>query len=106
ERVQALIQKGRGFSEEDKRTLHQVELEILNRVIPEYREAAARGQVELSASPFYHPILPLLCDTEIYRRNYPDAQMPRLRFQHPEDATEQLRSAAAYHERLFGAPPA
>ena len=39
-----------------------VELEILRRVIPEYRAALERGQVELSTSPFYHPILPLLCD--------------------------------------------
>jgi len=37
-------------------------LELLNRVIPEYRAAVARGQIEVSASPFYHPILPLLCD--------------------------------------------
>ena len=38
---------------------------------PEYREAAERGQVELSTSPFYHPILPLLCDTDVYLRTHP-----------------------------------
>ena len=58
-RVRALIAKGRLFSEEDKLLLRDIELELLNAVIPEYREAAARGQVELSTSPFYHPILPL-----------------------------------------------
>ena len=62
-RVRALFAKGRDFTEEDKPTLRAVELEILRRVVPEYREAARRGQVELSTSPFYHPILPLLCDT-------------------------------------------
>ena len=65
-RVRRLVQKQRGFSEADKAELRQVELEILRRVIPEYRDAAERGQVELSTSPFYHPILPLLCDTDIY----------------------------------------
>ena len=54
-----------------KAELREVELEILRRVIPEYREAAERGQVELSTSPFYHPILPLLCDTDIYLRTHP-----------------------------------
>jgi len=54
-RVRALVAKGQRFSEEDKSLLRTVELELLNKVIPEYREAAARGQVELSASPFYHP---------------------------------------------------
>src|SRR5438034_1168387 len=104
-RVRALIAKGRDFTEEDKLILREVELELLNKVIPEYRAAAARGQVELSTSPFFHPILPLLCDTDIYLRNFPDARLPRRRFAHPEDAAEQLARAYAYHTRLFGAPP-
>jgi alpha-amylase/alpha-mannosidase (GH57 family) len=104
-RVRGLLQKGRGFSEDDKQTLRQVELELLNRVIPEYRDAAARRQVELSTSPFYHPILPLLCDTSVYLRTTPDSPLPRERFTHPEDAFEQLRRAVALHTELFGAAP-
>src|SRR5581483_11598523 len=100
-RIRALIAKGRDYSEADKTQLREVELEILNRVVPTYREIAARGQAELSTSPFYHPILPLLCDTDIYRRTHPESRMPRRRFVHPEDALEQLRRAAALHERLF-----
>jgi alpha-amylase/alpha-mannosidase (GH57 family) len=104
-RVRALLQKGRNFTEDDKQTLRQVELELLSRVIPEYREAAARGQVELSTSPFYHPILPLLCDTDVYLRTHPDSRMPRERFSRPEDALEQLRRAVRLHTELFGGPP-
>jgi alpha-amylase/alpha-mannosidase (GH57 family) len=106
ERVRALVRKGRGFTDDDKRTLRHVELELLRRVIPEYRSAAERQQVELSTSPFYHPILPLLCDTDVYLRTHPHSRMPRERFQHPEDASEQLTRAIAYHEHLFGAKPA
>jgi alpha-amylase/alpha-mannosidase (GH57 family) len=105
-RVRRLVARGRGFSEDDKTLLREVEIEILNRVIPEYRDAAARGQIEVSASPFYHPILPLLCDTDVYLRTHPQARVPRRRFSHPEDAAEQLARAAACHERLFGRPPA
>jgi alpha-amylase/alpha-mannosidase (GH57 family) len=105
ERVRSLVDKGRDFSEADKQTLRAVELDILRRVIPEYREASARGQVELSTSPFYHPILPLLCDTNIYLRTNPSSRMPREPFRHPEDAAEQLNLAVAYHERLFGQRP-
>jgi alpha-amylase/alpha-mannosidase (GH57 family) len=104
-RARALLAKGRGFSEQDKRVLREVELEILHRVIPEYREAVARGQIEVSASPFYHPILPLLCDTDIYLRTHPTSRMPRQAFRHPADAAEQLELAAALHERLFGKRP-
>ena len=104
-RIRALVEKGRDFTEGDKAILHGVEIELLNKVIPEYRAAADRGQVELSTSPFYHPILPLLCDTDIYLRTHPDARRPRQRFVHPEDAAEQLARAISCHERLFGHRP-
>ncbi|MGH9349505.1 MAG: glycoside hydrolase family 57 protein, partial [Vicinamibacterales bacterium] len=105
-RVRALVEKGRGFSEEDKATLHAIELELLRRIIPEYRDAATRGQVELSTSPFYHPILPLLCDTDVFLRTHPGSRMPRERFRQPEDAAEQLARAVALHTRLFEQLPA
>ena len=104
-RIRGLVMKGRQFTEDDKRLLRDVELEILNKVIPEYRHAAERGQIEISASPFYHPILPLLCDSEVYLRTHPDARRPRQAFRHPEDAAEQLMKATACHERLFGQRP-
>ena len=105
-RVRALVDKGRGYSEDDKASLREVELEILRAVIPEYRRAAERGQIEISTSPFYHPILPLLCDTDVYLRTHPQSRMPRQRFVRPEDAAEQLARASACHERLFGRRPA
>jgi alpha-amylase/alpha-mannosidase (GH57 family) len=105
DRVRELVRKGRHFTEEDKAKLREAELELLNRVIPEYREAAARGQIEISTSPFYHPILPLLCDSDIYLRTHPASRMPRRPFVHPEDALEQLTRAVACHERLFGRRP-
>ena len=105
-RVRRLLQKQRNFTEDDKLELRAVELDILRRVIPEYREAAERGQVELSTSPFYHPILPLLCDTDIYLKTHPSSSVPRPPFRHPEDAAEQLARARQCHKRLFGHEPA
>jgi alpha-amylase/alpha-mannosidase (GH57 family) len=105
ERIRALVAKGRRFTEQDKATLRAVELELLRRVIPEYREASERGQIELSTSPFYHPILPLLCDTDIYLRTHPSSRMPRERFRRPDDAAEQLSRAVTLHEQLFGRRP-
>jgi alpha-amylase/alpha-mannosidase (GH57 family) len=104
-RCRTLLARGRRFGEDDKVVLRQIELEILNRVIPEYADGVGRGQIEVSASPFYHPILPLLCDTDIYLRTHPDAPRPRTRFAHPEDAAEQLTRAAACHEQRFGRRP-
>jgi alpha-amylase/alpha-mannosidase (GH57 family) len=105
-RVGRLIRKQRNFTEEDKLELREVELEILRRVIPEYRAAAERGQVELSTSPFYHPILPLLCDTDVYLRTHPAAAVPRPPYRRAEDAAAQLARARHCHARLFGREPA
>ena len=105
-RVKALLSTGRGVTENDKLVLRQVELEVLGRVIPEYADLAARGQIEIAASPYYHPILPLLCDTDVYLRTHPHSRMPRQRFRHPDDALAQLTRAADDHERRFGRRPA
>jgi alpha-amylase/alpha-mannosidase (GH57 family) len=104
-RLLALIEKGRGFSEADKSVLRAVELELLNLVLPAYRDAAARGQVELSTSPFYHPILPLLCDSDSHLRAHPGATRPRMPFKRPDDARAQISRALALHQSVFGHRP-
>jgi alpha-amylase/alpha-mannosidase (GH57 family) len=104
-RVRALVAKQRDYSEDDKRQLRDVELELLNAVIPAYRAAANEGRIELSTSPFYHPILPLLCDSDSHFRAHPESSLPRLLFAHPEDARDQLARAFEYHARVFGTPP-
>jgi alpha-amylase/alpha-mannosidase (GH57 family) len=103
--VRGLSYKGTNYTEEDKKELRAKQLELLGRVLPEYRSAAERGQVELSTTPFYHPILPLLCDTDIARISNPHTPLPQPPFRHPEDAREQLVRARAYHERVFGRAP-
>jgi alpha-amylase/alpha-mannosidase (GH57 family) len=104
--VSALSKKGTGFSEKDKQQLRRKQLELLGRVLPEYRRAAERGQVELSTTPFYHPILPLVCDTGIARTANPSTPLPQPAFRYPEDALEQLARARTSHLRHFGRAPA
>ena len=101
-RLVRLVGKGRGYSEEDKTELRAVELEWLRTTVEAYRRAQARRQVELSTSPFYHPILPLLCDTDAHLAAHPEATRPVRPFRRPEDAREQLARAVRYHRELFG----
>jgi alpha-amylase/alpha-mannosidase (GH57 family) len=105
-RLVDLVKQDRGFSEEHKRLLRQVELDVLARVVPAYREASARGQIELATSPFYHPILPLLCDSDAHQVAHPRSGKPRKRFTRPGDARLQIDRAIAFHEATFGSPPA
>jgi len=103
--LRTLIAKGRDYTEEDKRVLAARERALLAAVVPAYRRAADEGRVELSASPYYHPILPLLCDSDVHREAHPGAYVPR-RFRHPEDAADQIRRAVDRHTQVFGRPPA
>ena len=103
--VHALSEKGKNFSEEDKAALLEKQQELLAAVLLEYHRAAARGQIEISTTPYYHPILPLLCDTDIARVSNPHTPLPHPAFRYPEDAREQLFRARKFHERVFGKPP-
>jgi alpha-amylase/alpha-mannosidase (GH57 family) len=104
--VSRLANKGKEFTEKDKSALKAKQLELLGLVLPEYRAVAQTGQIELSTTPFYHPILPLICDSDIARVANPGTPLPRRAYRHPEDAREQLQRAREYHERVFGAKPA
>ncbi|MGH9781815.1 MAG: glycoside hydrolase family 57 protein, partial [Candidatus Acidiferrales bacterium] len=65
--VSALARRGADYTQADKEALRAKQAELMSRVLPEYRAAAERGQIEISTTPFYHPILPLLCDSQIAR---------------------------------------
>jgi alpha-amylase/alpha-mannosidase (GH57 family) len=104
--VRALSEKGTGYSEEDKRALRAAQAELLSQVLPEYRRAWERGQIEISVSPFYHPILPLLVHSDVAREANPYSHLLHPPFRHPEDAREQLVRARAMAEPLFGHAPA
>ena len=104
-RLMDLVAKGQAFTEDDKAALRRVELEILGKVLPAYRDASSRGQIELATSPFYHPILPLLCDSDSYQHAHPGVSRPRIRVRRPEDARLQIERAIALHTSTFGVKP-
>jgi len=103
--VAELSRKGEDFTEDEKQSLAERQSRLLADVLPEYGRAQDRSQIEISTTPFYHPILPLVCNTEIARQANPWTPLPHPPFQHPEDARVHLERARFYHERLFGQPP-
>jgi alpha-amylase/alpha-mannosidase (GH57 family) len=96
--------KGRDYTEQDKAAVIQIQQAILQKLISLYKHLETAGQVELTTSPFYHPILPLLIDTNIARRSMPGAALPEP-FTAPEDARVQVTEALSFHARLFGRKP-
>jgi alpha-amylase/alpha-mannosidase (GH57 family) len=103
--LRALRAKGRHFTEDDKQALLVKHLDILRQVLPLHRRLAERGQVELTTTPYYHPILPLLFDKKLAREAMPDVRLPRYTGGYPEDAAVHVARAVESHTRAFGSAP-
>jgi alpha-amylase/alpha-mannosidase (GH57 family) len=103
--VAKIIQKGRGFSREEQNFVIGHQRELLAQVLPAHAAAAQRGGIEISTSPFYHPILPLVCDTNAGGISSPGLPLPHNRFCRPEDAREQLQRGLDLHQKVFGVRP-
>jgi alpha-amylase/alpha-mannosidase (GH57 family) len=99
--LKELKAKGRDFTEQEKTLVLDIHRQILGLVLGEYRAAAERGQIELTTTPYFHPIMPLVYDTHIARRCQPHSPLPSP-FSAPEDVRAQLRLAQEQHELVFG----
>ena len=104
EPVKSLFDKKRHFTEEEKHSLLDWQITLIARVVPTYRELFDAKKIDISFTPYYHPILPLLCDTDIAQEALPSITLPKRRFRHPEDARQQIRMSMDKYEELFGQP--
>lgn len=103
--IKDLYIKGRDFTEEEKNKLIQKQLEICGMIVAKHKELQDRGQIEVSVTPFYHPILPLLFDTNSAQEATPNITLPEKRFSHKEDAQWHINNAVTYYESIFGKRP-
>ncbi len=103
--LREIIAKGRFFSEEDKHLVLDAQLIILEEIIPSYKKAQEGGQVELSVTPYYHPILPLLCTTKSAKEANLRSRLPNSEFKYPQDAQGQVKSAVSFYQERFGMAP-
>ncbi|GAC1472605.1 MAG: glycoside hydrolase family 57 protein [Isosphaeraceae bacterium] len=97
--------RGRGYTEDEKNWLLDRQRALLGEIIPRHRALAERGQIELTTTPFFHPILPLLLDQRHAREAMPDVNLPAYRDGYPEDAEVHVRRAVEQHTLCFGTPP-
>jgi alpha-amylase/alpha-mannosidase (GH57 family) len=107
-RIVRLQDKAHNYSLHERRELLQIILEQMQSVVPRYRELQARSKVELSMSPYAHPIIPLLLDLESAREAMPDAHMP-ISTVYPGGearASWHLHKGLETFERFFGHKPA
>jgi alpha-amylase/alpha-mannosidase (GH57 family) len=102
--VRRFVEKGRDFGEDDIAAMIGEQFKIIRNVVAIHRQLQDAGQIEIATTPFYHPILPLLHDSDLAILDREGSVLPQ-RFSHAEDAAEQIRTAIDYHTQLFGREP-
>lgn len=103
--IKEMVLKGRFFTEEDKRRVLDKQIDIIKEVIPAYRRIIEKKQVEVTANPFYHPILPLLYNTKSAKEANKRCVLPKINFAYPEDAIAQIELAVSQYKEKFGIAP-
>ena len=105
--VANLMSKGQGFSFEDRKQLFDLIGELVSGIIPRYRKLAESGQIEISATPHYHPLAPLLIDFATTSEAMPDAPLP-ISPHYPrgkQRVAAHIESAKKSHRARFGSEP-
>lgn len=102
--VQRFIVQGRDFTVADVESMVTEQFKLMRAIVPIHCRLQDAGQIEVSTTPFYHPILPLLVDTDTATIDRPGSSHPK-RFARPEDAEAQVRRAVVHYVHCFGKSP-
>ena len=102
--VRDFVSKSHGFVRDDIEELLDRQLTVMRNVVPIHRRLLESGQIDVSVTPFYHPILPVLVDSDLSTIDATGATLPP-RFAYPEDAKEQIDRAVAFYTDRFGRRP-
>jgi len=105
--AQRLVLKESGYDSSDRRDLMVLIADCINGLIPRYRKLAESGQIELSMTPYGHPIIPLLNDIENMKCAQPDAPVPECS-SYPDGVTRSrwhFQKGIECFERHFGMKP-
>ncbi len=106
-RIKRLIEKGSGYTLHERIEIIEIIGEQLANVICRYKVLARKGQIELSVTPYAHPIMPLLLDLNSAHEAMPNAPLPELdAYPGGEERVKwHLEKGVQTFKRLFGFKP-
>ena len=102
-----LMSKDENFTYEDRKALFDLMGSTISGIIPRYRKLEKRGQIEISTTPHYHPLAPLLLDLHSGRESQPESSLPQSQ-SYPGGRVRvqaQLQEAMDSHLSRFGVKP-
>lgn len=100
--ISSLLKQGANFQEEQKRQLLYCCHDEVGRILALHRELEESGAIEISVTPYAHPILPLLCDLRIAQEPTPGLPLPTVDFRYPGDARLQVREGLKSASHFLG----
>ncbi|MFH1227988.1 MAG: glycoside hydrolase family 57 protein [Planctomycetota bacterium] len=104
--IKSLIARGRGFNEDDKQAILDKQIEVLGRIVPMHKKLQDEGRAEITTTPFYHPILPLLCDMQSAKVAMPGVKLPVVnQADFRSDAKHHVAEAVKMYRHYFGCDP-
>jgi len=103
--IKTLFEKGKDFTQAEKEKLINVLLNFLKEIVPYYKKLESEGKIEITTTPYYHPILPLLLNIESARESKPDISLPKITANFKEDAVYHVKSALDEYQGIFDKKP-
>ena len=103
--IKNLIEKGHGYSQKDRIRIIEIHREIIKEIIPTYKKYLNENRIEITTSPYYHPIMPILCDYETSAKNLSNKDNLPINFHLNRDAHYQVKSALDRIQEVFGVRP-
>lgn len=103
--IKSLIVKDMNFTEEDKSALLKILFSKISYTLEYYKKLSDMGRIELSVTPYYHPIFPLLLDINSAYESKKDINLPKKNLRLEDDAKWHLVEGIKEFERVFGIKP-
>lgn len=104
EPLKALVEKDHNFAESDKTILFDQVKKIMAEVVPIHKQLQDAGQIEVITTPYAHPILPLLYNSNLAKVGNPNAELPK-QFSYVQDVIGQLDKSVQIYKDTFGQAP-
>lgn len=102
--LKKLVKKGKNYTLEDRINIIEIQREIIRKIIPSIKKLVEKNKIEITTSPYYHPILPILLDYKNIKKNQiPDDDISGLKTE--LDAKVQTKMALDRIEEVFGKRP-
>ncbi|HAC62130.1 MAG TPA: glycoside hydrolase, partial [Cyanothece sp. UBA12306] len=103
--IQSWLEKGRGFTLSDRQQIIKKQIEIISEIVPQHRKMQQSGQLEVTTTPYTHPILPLLADSHAGRVAIPEMSLPERPFKWTQDIPRHLQKAKQIYIDHFRRQP-